>query len=136
MRALGGTAVCGLTAYVSIGLSGCLLITGSTDGYQLADTGTGGAMCAGDARCAGRLLGCSSAAACTTDGGVEVCCLVPASASGACSAQACAPAPFGAQLCETSAECAGGLECVTQQCMFGGAATTIQACGNILCSVQ
>jgi hypothetical protein len=141
MQALGGTVIRGLTVTLTMlaaGPSGCVLVTGSTDGYVLADTGTAAATCGGDATCPALSLGCSSTADCLADGGVEACCLVPTSASGviaACSAQPCPP--LGAQLCATTAECAGSLECVPQQCMFGAAAIAIRACGNVLtCSAQ
>jgi|SRR5580658_5875625 hypothetical protein len=118
-------------------LSACVLITGGTDGYQAADAGTSSATCGADAQCANLSITCSSSADCTTEGGAQVCCLVPTSTSGANAACGTSPCPaLGAQLCDTSAEC-GGPECVKQLCMFGGEAIMLNACGTILtCSPQ
>jgi hypothetical protein len=120
------------------GLSGCVLITGSTSGYQPADdAGSGGAGCAGDATCIE--IGCRSAANCTGEAGGEVCCLMSSSSAGtsataACSSQPCA----GVQLCQTTAECSTGVQCVAQTCTFGAVTfTNSQACGSLpTCSAQ
>jgi hypothetical protein len=113
-------------------LSACVLITGGSDGYRLADAGTSSATCGADAQCANLSIECTSSADCTTDAAAQVCCLVPTSTSGgnaACSAQPC-PA-LAAQLCQTTAEC-GGPDCVAQLCLFGGESIMVHACGTIL----
>jgi hypothetical protein len=120
------------------GLSGCVLLTGSTSGYQPADAGSSGTGCVGDATCIE--IGCTSAANCTGDAGGEVCCLMPTSSAGVSAAAACSSQPCaGVQLCQTSAECAGGIQCVAQTCTFGAVTlTNFQTCGSSLpmCSAQ
>jgi hypothetical protein len=120
------------------GLSGCVLITGGTSGYQPADAGSEGPGCGGDATCID-FPGCTSAANCTGEAGSAVCCLMPTSSAGtsavaACSSQPCA----GFQLCQTTAECSGGVQCILQTCTFGGVTfANVQACGSLpTCSAQ
>ncbi len=142
MRACGGAVVGRLatisgTVALAAALSACVLITGGTDGYRVADAGTTTTTCGADAQCANLSIRCSSSADCTTDAGAQICCLVPTSTSGASAACGAPPCPaLGAQLCVTTAEC-GGPDCVTQLCTFGGEAITLNACGTILtCSPQ
>jgi hypothetical protein len=127
-----------LAVVLGAALSACVLVAGSTDGYQAADAGSGGATCGQDATCPGLMLECVSAADCNSDSGSQICCFAPTSATGGsatCSSQPC-PAPLGAQLCHSSAECANEL-CLPQSCTFSGVAITILACGNIsICTAQ
>jgi len=112
-----------VAALVAAALPGCLLLTGSTDGYQLVDAGSEGGAC-------------SSAADCAGDAGAQVCCLVltsTSSAGSACAPQSCTQAP-AVQLCKSDAEC-GNASCVSQTCTYGGLMVPIHACGNVpLCS--
>ncbi len=100
-------------------LSGCVLITGNTDGYHLVDAGIDGGACL-------------SAADCVSDAGPQACCVdisgtsVPAAA---CGAAPCAGSPV-VQLCKTDTEC-GSTSCLAQKCSVGVAMLSIQACGAI-----
>jgi hypothetical protein len=118
-------------------VASCVIFTGSTDGYQLANTAGEGGVCEGGAACASPSLGCVSAADCTSDAGPQVCCFALTAMSSAGSA--CGPAPCtgspAVQLCKGDAEC-GSESCLLQSCAFGGAAVMIQACGNVIfCSL-
>jgi hypothetical protein len=100
-------------------LPGCVLITGSTDGYHLVDAGIDGGACL-------------SAADCVSDAGPQVCCVNITGTS--VPAAACGPAPCSGspvvQLCTTGTEC-GGTSCLAQNCAVGVAMFSIQACGAI-----
>src|SRR5271166_6922028 len=122
---LGRSLLSSGTMALAVALASCLVFTGGTNGYDLADTGASGPSCENDASCSGLTWECSSSAACPSDAGTQICCLTPTSASGAivaCSSQPCS-GPFGAQLCATDAEC-GGQSCVNQQCTVGGESIT------------
>lgn len=108
--------------------AGCVIITGSTDGYHSApsasDGGEGGP---------GVSLACVSSADCGGDGG-QVCCVAVnsslTSANTACQAGPCSGI-LPAQLCKTSAECGKAGLCTTQSCPFGSASVIIAACGMV-----
>jgi hypothetical protein len=118
-------------------LAGCVIVTGSTDGYQLtaaSSTFDAGAE-AGEAG-SGLTLGCVSAADCSGggDGAASVCCLSLTSTTSA--ATECGPSPcggtFSVQLCKLTSECASDSgTCTSQSCSFGTASVTIQACGTV-----
>jgi hypothetical protein len=124
------SVLAGLVAAVTVAAgtigAGCVLITGSTDGYQSAPTGDGG----GDG--APISLQCVSAVDCG-DGG-EVCCLVVnsslSSATTACQAAPCSGA-FPVQLCQSTPECDKTGFCTKQTCNLGSLTVTINACGTI-----
>jgi hypothetical protein len=100
--------------------TGCILVTGGTDGYSQAPVPTGGT--------------CTSAAECG-DGGM-VCCLVvtasTTSTNGTCESTCSTSYP---QLCATTAECGDAGACLKQQCTVDAGGTGIpvplQACGTI-----
>ena len=91
---LRGTVV----AIVAGGLSGCILFTGSTDGFKRSS-----ADAAPDSS-----LGCLWAGDCANDAGAQVCCLTLASTTvtSAC-ASSCSQGE-AVQLCRSSGECGGG----------------------------
>lgn len=110
-------------------VGGCVLVTGSTDGYEPLPTppraadGGGGSL----------VLGCLSTSDCTdADAGARVCCVVLASASAG--ASVCQPGPCGGtvpvQLCRDDGEC-NGAGCREQRCTLGGSAVTVRACGAV-----
>jgi hypothetical protein len=118
---------------VPAALASCLIVTGSTDGYELASTEGEGGACEGGASCANPSLQCVSAADCTSDAGPQVCCfalMAMASAGSACGPAPCTGSP-PVQLCKVDTEC-GSESCIVQSCAFGGTTVTIQACGNVL----
>lgn len=133
-------------AIVVAWLPGCILFTGSTSGYQLADAGVEASACEG-AACLVSAGQCTSTAECMGEAGAEagltVCCVnvdvTTMSVTGtSCVAQAC-PGPLKVQLCAVSAamsnECGGG-PCVQQSCTFGGTTQPIWACGTLsVCTV-
>lgn len=96
--------------------AGCVLFTGSTEGYSLIDAGASS---------------CTAAAQC--DAG-SVCCLVisastTTSTSGTCQASCRLTYP---QLCTTNAECGDAGPCSRQSCSVeagGGLSVPLQACG-------
>jgi hypothetical protein len=104
----------------------CMIFTGSTDGYRLAQSGSD----AGPA--------CASASDCRSEGGTQVCCLVlggGSSASSACQAQ-CGGSPTlpSVQFCTSDPEC-GNASCTMQVCSFGGSTLPLRLCGNVvMCS--
>jgi hypothetical protein len=113
---------------------GCVIVTGSTEGYRAQGSGGG----EGGADGASVSLACVSSADCG-DGG-NVCCVVVSSSltstNTACQAAPCTGI-LPAQLCKTSAECGKTGLCTTQSCNFGSASVTIQACGNVSgCTAQ
>jgi hypothetical protein len=108
-----------LAATMAVG-AGCVLVTGSTDGYSLVDSG--GA--AGSS--------CTSAASCADAG---VCCLVLTAAStslgGTCVPSCSVALP---QLCATDAECGEMGPCSTQTCTVdggGGIPFSLRVCGVV-----
>lgn len=111
--------------------AGCVIVTGSTDGYSVSNRdggGDGGSIS----------LACVSAADCG-DGG-DVCCVVVGSsftsANTACQAAPCS-GTLSAQLCKTPAECGKTGLCTTQSCNFGSGTVVIQACGAVMgCTPQ
>ncbi|MGO9835966.1 MAG: hypothetical protein ACLP1X_17320 [Polyangiaceae bacterium] len=126
MRPFGTPAILAVPA----ALGSCLVVTGSTDGYTLSNTGSDGGACEGGASCGNPALECLSAADCTSDAGPQVCCFAPTTAGSACGPAPCAGSP-AVQLCKGNTEC-GSESCVLQSCAFGGTTVTIQACGNVL----
>lgn len=127
MRAALAAIVAAVTVAAGTAGAGCVLVTGSTDGYHGPDAGGDGA---GDGPALS--LACVSAADCG-DGG-NVCCVVVSSSLGSANT-ACQAAPctgiLPAQLCKTSAECGKAGLCTTQVCNYGSASVTIQACGTV-----
>ncbi len=110
MRAALATTVLAVAATAG----GCVILTGSTDGYSLVDAGA-----------------CTSAADCG-DGG-KVCCLVvmTSGASNTCQAGPCGGA-VPVQLCSSGTECGDAGACLTQLCSIGGHTYPSQkACGTI-----
>ncbi len=112
------------SASLALGLTlgGCMIFTGSTDGYSGGDSGSSsGASCTSAANCG--------------DGG-EVCCLVVSpsatSASGTCAATCSIPSSYP-QLCATNAECGDAGTCNKLSCSANLSGTTVpvslQACG-------
>lgn len=91
----------------SIAGAGCILVTGSTNGYTEATSDAG----------------CTSAADC--DGGGQVCCLSTTALTSSCQV-----APCGIQLCAKSSECAGE-SCVAQSCVIETMTYKVEACGKI-----
>jgi len=135
------SVIAGLVAAVTVAAgtvgAGCVIVTGSTDGYR--QYGSGGGDGGGDG--ASVSLACVSSADCG-DGG-NVCCVVVSSSftsiNTVCQAAPCTGI-FPAQLCKTSAECdkTTGL-CTTQSCTLSSSPVTIQACGIVsggLCTPQ
>jgi hypothetical protein len=108
--------------------AGCVIITGSTDGYHGPDAGGDGAADGGPAVS----LACVSAADCG-DGG-NVCCLVVNSsltgATTACQSAPCA-GTIPVQLCTSTAECGKTGLCTKQACNFSATSVTIEACGTV-----
>ena len=96
---------------------GCVLFTGSTDGYSAIEAG--GSSCTSTASC--------------EDGGL--CCLMATSSakvpSGTCLASCSVTFP---QLCTTNAECGDAGPCSMQTCTIdggGGLSFMLQACGQV-----
>ena len=133
MRSAFAALVAAVTVAAGVVGAGCVIVTGSTDGYRAQ--GSGGGDGGGDG--AAVSLACVSAADCG-DGG-NVCCVV-VNASNSSTNTVCQAAPctglLPAQLCKTSAECGKTGLCTTQSCNFG-ASVTIQACGLVSgCTAQ
>ncbi len=105
-------------AAVLVAAAGCVLVTGSTDGYALVDSGS---------------ASCQSAHDCSAG---NVCCLSTASSSavaaitGACAASCSVSLP---QLCAASSECGDAGACALQTCMPDGSplSVTFHACGKV-----
>ena len=103
----------------SVAAAGCMIVTGSTDGYSAAPT-PGPAACTSAAQC---------------DGG-HVCCLSATSSmssmavTGSCQSTCTTSLP---QLCTTSTECADGGPCSMLSCTVDGSPVmvSIQACGTV-----
>jgi hypothetical protein len=94
--------------------AGCLLITGSTNGYTQAGSEAG--------------TSCEASSEC--DEGGEICCLSSVTLSGACQKGACAEK--AAQLCGDNKEC-GDAACVLQSCSLDGSTPVeLRACGLVL----
>jgi hypothetical protein len=132
MRAVLAAMLAALTVAGGVAAGGCVIFTGSTDGYGPHDAG-------GDGGAAGDSAGsfaCVSAADCG-DGGA-VCCIVEnssfTSANFVCQAAPCSLA----QQCLTTAECGKAGPCTRQVCTFGAATVSIWACGVITpyCTAQ
>jgi hypothetical protein len=126
--ALAAVVAAATVAAAAVGV-GCVIITGSTDGYRLQGSGGGDGGAEGGAMAS---IQCVSSADCG-DGG-EVCCVVVNSSltlTGiTCQAAPCTGA-LPAQLCKTSAECGKTGLCTLQSCSFGSTTVTIQACGTV-----
>jgi hypothetical protein len=102
---------------VAVAAAGCMLITGSTDGYSAPKASAGT---------------CASAADCG-DGG-NVCCLSVSNSTtsvvGACQSACTVALP---QLCKANAECGDAGPCSMLSCTVDGSPLTIplQACGTV-----
>ena len=108
-------------------VGGCFIFTGSTDGYQLIDSGQPetSVACSGDAECVA--LTCVSASDCAAG---EVCCLGASPTSLASSCQVGPCAQF--QLCNGNSECGdSGETCASEQCSSSGVSLTLQSCTPI-----
>jgi hypothetical protein len=122
------SALAAVVAAATVGAAavgaGCVIVTGSTDGYRVQDSGGGDG--GGNVS-----LQCVSAVNCG-DGG-EVCCLVVnSSGTGAitvCQAAPCSGA-FPVQMCQSTPECGETGLCTKQTCSLGST-VTINACGVI-----
>jgi len=129
MRSAFAALVAAVTIAAGTVGAGCVIITGSTDGYSVQGTGGDGGRDSGAVS-----LECVSAADCG-DGG-NVCCLVINSAltqattacQASCSGGTGTPA---VQLCKSTSECGKTGICITQTCTLGSLTVTIPACGNI-----
>ncbi len=126
MRSALAAVVAAVTVVAGTVGAGCVIVTGSTDGYRLQGTGDGG----GDSGAVS--LECVSAADCG-DGG-DVCCLVINSsftlATTACQAS-CSGDTYPVQMCKSTPECGKTGICITQTCNFGSLTVTLPACGMI-----
>lgn len=116
-------AVLALTASVSM-LLGCVLFTGGTDGYRLADA-------AGEP--SPNILPCIQATDCT-DAGEDAsgfaCCLVTGASlpTTVCTTAICSGrSPI--QLCKEPGECGDAGLCVKQACAFANYSVNVFACG-------
>jgi len=128
MRSAFAALVAAVTVAAGVVGAGCVIVTGSTDGYRAQ--GSGGGDGGGDG--AAVSLACVSAADCG-DGG-DVCCLVINStftlATTAC--QASCSGTYPVQLCKSTQECGKSGICTTQTCNFGSLTVTIPACGSVM----
>ena len=112
MRALVPVAfalgVCG--AIASVAAAGCMLVTGSTDGYGSPDTGV-------------TTINASSCGVCEAG---SVCCISAAPPNYEC-LPSCTLAAL--QLCDNDHPCGLTGTCTTETCSFGGASIYAQTCG-------
>ena len=120
MRSAYSTSAFVIAAMIFAGsvVGGCFIVTGSTDDYQLADTGAPEAAALAET--------CVSASDC--DAG-EICCLSISATSLGTTCQV-GPCVEG-QICGASAECSGGETCTSQQCSSNGLSIAFQACGTL-----
>jgi hypothetical protein len=142
-RGIGATLVTvaiGVTA-----IAGCMLFTGSTDGYEPADSGAtvepvDSACQVVDDSGICFVLGCASTAECMSsngggDAGVAICCvgllspLNPTAIGSSCAIDSCQVGTV--QSCDTNTECSGGASCVYQSCSLPPNSVTFRACGLI-----
>jgi len=127
MRSAFAALVAGVTVAAGTVGAGCVIVTGSTDGYSVQGTGGDGGRDTGAVS-----LECVSAADCG-DGG-NVCCLVInssfTSATTACQAS-CSGDTYPVQMCKSTTECGKTGICITQSCSFGSLTVSIPACGMI-----
>jgi hypothetical protein len=107
-----------LAALAALLGAGCMLVTGSTDGYVE------------------RTCGCQSGQVCCLtlplgDAGVGEGGLGDGAVSSftSCQDQACSKSDF--QMCSSSAECGNGGTCFTENCSYHGADITLQACSLV-----
>lgn len=92
-----------------LAVAGCMLVTGSTDGYAEVDAG----------------CGCATA---------EVCCIDVDAETTKCSAACDDPST---QLCGSSEECGDAGACVPQTCSVFGQKLPISTCGTLVgCQLQ
>ena len=114
---MGGRYVALALTLVAVAAAGCMLVTGSTDGYSAAKPSAGT---------------CSSAADCGDGGGV--CCLSVSNSTtsvvGACQQACTVSLP---QLCKANAECGDAGPCNMLSCTVDGSPLTVplQACGTV-----
>jgi hypothetical protein len=111
-----------LAALVALALAGgCVLFTGSTDGYSLVEGGAGSQKCSSAADCRGGGVCCVSASQSSVT-----------SVAGVCQPSCTISVP---QLCKTNAECGDAGACTSQTCNDAGGVgipVTLQACGVII----
>jgi hypothetical protein len=114
-----------LAALAALFGAGCMLVTGSTDGYVERTCGCqAGQVCCltislddggvGDGGVGDGGLGAGAVASHTS-----------------CQDQACSQADFQIQMCSSSAECGNGGTCFTESCSYQGANVTLQACSLV-----
>lgn len=125
-------------------IAGCMIFTGSTDGYEPADSGldavaTVDGACVADEGGVCFVLNCKSTAECTSssnggDAGAQICCVglltaaIPPTIGSSCEISC----QFGTvQSCNTNADCSGGTSCVSQSCSLGSDNAKFHACGLI-----
>jgi hypothetical protein len=119
-------------------VGGCMLFTGSNDGYSPVDAGGSPPAPTVDADCLPLDAGicvlnqCSSSADCVASTGLagSVCCvglpsISPPAIGFACEVESCAAGAVPA--CETSADCEGGA-CIDQWCPTGSLGLSFKAC--------
>jgi hypothetical protein len=111
---------------VGSAVAGCMLVTGSTDGYEEGDAGA-------DTGQSTVIPGCSSAASCESAGGgagPQVCCVSLTALSASCEPSSCAVGDI--QLCSTNSECGSAGVCNMQSCSAGGMPFSFRACGTVM----
>jgi hypothetical protein len=125
-------------------IAGCMIFTGSTDGYEPADSGldavaTVDGACLVDEGGVCFVLNCRSTADCSSlnaggDAGAPICCvgllsvLSPPTIGSSCEL-ACQVGTV--QSCDTNADCSGGASCVSQSCSLGSDNAKFHACGLV-----
>jgi hypothetical protein len=123
-----------VSAALSLGAlaaAGCVLVTGSTDGYELADGGGAAEVEAGVCIAESGICfdtQCVSSADC--DAG-QICCL---GISGLTCETTCAFESV--QLCSSSAECGDAGPCIEQQCETSSATYSGKICGLVTGCVE
>jgi hypothetical protein len=124
------------TALAGGAIAGCMLFTGSGDGYSEADGGDSAApvvdgACFADSGLCIEVL-CTSTPECQATSAAQVCCIGLQSATTigtACQTGSCSLGTY--QSCATSAECGEGLSCIEQDCNFQSNGLTFHACGVV-----
>jgi hypothetical protein len=110
----------------ALAAAGCVLVTGSTDGYELADAGGASEVEAGTCIAEGGIcfdLQCASRADC--DAG-QVCCLglTGETCQASCTLES-------VQLCASDVECGDAGPCIQQQCDTSTATYSGSLCGLV-----
>jgi hypothetical protein len=110
-----------LGATLALTTAGCIVLTGSSNGYSAPEGGTPGQSCSSSADCAG-----------------QMCCyeLSTGSATAACAAR-CAPS---LESCTRAADCGDGGSCIVQLCQVdaGGlpVSVSVTTCGAVSICTQ